>query len=164
MKATSAAATTALIPESTSTLGTDHRDILPNVKKLMLEYTIIDGSRLDRLLSLIPALESLAINGFSIPHVFEFARTLRDNCLLLTTLNISSTNDNKGVAFLSGLAYSVLFCASPRGWKILVLSSVKPVNARTLWQTSLLHHVNTLETLYHEDFHMNIDDNDAFMG
>ncbi|OAQ35059.1 hypothetical protein K457DRAFT_132938 [Linnemannia elongata AG-77] len=164
LRAAAAAATTALIPEPTSTIRKDRKDILPNIKKLVLEYSIIDGIGLDRLLSWIPGLESLAIYGSSIPHVFDFTRTLRDSCPLLTALNISSTNNNKGMASLPGLAYPVLLCASLRGWRTLALSSDKPVNAMTLWQASLFHHVNTLETLYLEGFHTNTDDDDTFMG
>lgn len=164
LRAAAAAATTALIPEPNSPLSTDLEFILPNVKKLVLEYSIIGGSGLDRLLSWIPYLESLVIYGSSIPHVFDFTRTLRDSCPLLTALNISGTKNNEGMPSLPGLAYPVLLCSSLRGWKTLALSSVKPVNARTLWQTSLLQHVDTLETLYLEGFHPNTDYDDAFMG
>ncbi|KAG9067008.1 hypothetical protein KI688_012920 [Linnemannia hyalina] len=71
---------TVLTLEPTSTLSTDHKDILPNVKKLVLEYSIIEGSGFDRLFTWIPALESLAIYGSSTSHVFDFTRTLRDSC------------------------------------------------------------------------------------
>lgn len=127
-----AAAATALIPEPISTLSTALHNILPNVKRLVLEYSTRDGSGLDTLLSWIPALESLAIYGAWIPHVFDFTRNFRNRCPLLIALSISWTEYDRGLATLPELAYPVLLCSSLRGWKTLALSVVKPVNAKTL--------------------------------
>ncbi|KAG0373083.1 hypothetical protein BGX24_012168 [Mortierella sp. AD032] len=61
---------------------------------------------------------------------------------------------NKAMGPLNGLGYAVVLCASLRGWKTIILSSDRPVNHGVLWQTSVLHHVDTLETLYLEGFEM----------
>ncbi|KAK3833603.1 MAG: hypothetical protein J3R72DRAFT_453250 [Linnemannia gamsii] len=138
-----------------------HSDILPRIKKLTLECSIVGGTGVDRLLSWFPCLESLALYGSSITDVCEFTGLLRTRCPLLTALHISSTR-NKAMGPLNGLGYAVVLCASLRGWKTIILSSDRPVNHRVLWQTSVLHHVDTLETLYLEGFEM--DNSGALVG
>ncbi|KAF9136329.1 hypothetical protein BGW39_000045 [Mortierella sp. 14UC] len=163
MRATATVDAAVTIAESRNTVSTpkstltatpgSHSDILPNIKKLTLEHSVLDGAGVDRLWSWFPYLESLALYGSSILNVFEFTKLLRARCPLLSGLHISSIS-NKSMGAFPGLGYAVVLCASLRGWKTLTLSSDALINTSAFWQTSVLHHVDTLETLYLEGFEM----------
>ncbi|KAG0379569.1 hypothetical protein BGX24_012681 [Mortierella sp. AD032] len=130
--------------------GSEVPAILPNLKKLIISRSCVDQLIILQLLPWFPAVKCLAFVESSIVWPIAFAQSLMDHCPMLSSIFITRMG-HMDFGDLTSTACSLLLCTSLRGWKTVALTILNPIDhLGSETEMSLLHHSDTLETLFIE--------------